>query len=292
MNLSLNNNLKLAVQKEGRLTEDTISLLSSAGIEFDSYKQRLFVTCRNFPMEILYLRDDDIPGCVASGVADLGIVGKNVLYETNSKVDKLLDLNFGFCSLWVAVPKESNINTIGDFKNLKIATSYPRSTKKFFEKNNIPVEIIEISGSVEISPSLGMADAIADLVSTGSSLAMNDLRAMEKIFDTQAVLVANKSLKSSFQKVELVEKLLIRLNGVLSAENYKYVMMNAPKKSLEKIKNIVPGLKSPTIASLANRDWISIQTVIKEDVFWETVEKLKKVGASGILVLPIEKLII
>lgn len=291
MNLSLNKNLKIAIQKDGRLSEDSINLLISAGLEFDSYKQKLFTTCRNLPIEIIYLRDDDIPECVNSGVADLGIVGKNVLYENNVQIDELLDLGFGFCSLCLAVPKESTIKTIKDFKNLKIATSFPVSTKKFFEENKVPVEIVKINGSVEISPSLGISDAIVDIVSTGSSLAANDLRKVAKIYDTQAVLIANKPLKVSSFKEQLVNKLLIRINGVLAANNYKYVIMNAPKKSLLKIRKIVPSLKSPTIASLVDKNWISIQTLIKEDVFWETVEKLKKVGATGILVLPIEKLI-
>lgn len=291
MNLSLNNNLKIAVQKDGRLSEDSINLLVSAGLEFDSYKQKLFITCRNLPIEIIYLRDDDIPECVNSGVADLGIVGKDVLSENNVQINELLNLGFGSCSLCLAVPKESNIQTLNDFKNLKIATSFPVSTKKFFEEKKIPIEIVKINGSVEISPSLGIADAIVDIVSTGNSLAANDLRKVEKIYDTQAVLIANKSLKLSTFKEKLVNKLLIRINGVLAANNYKYVIMNAPKKSLLAIKKIVPGLKSPTVASLVDKNWISIQTVIKEDIFWETVEKLKEVGASGILVLPIEKLI-
>jgi len=291
MNLSLNKNLKIAIQKDGRLSEDSINLLISAGLDFDNYKQKLFTTCRNLPIEIIYLRDDDIPECVDSGVVDLGIVGKNVLYENEVEVKELLDLGFGFCSLCIAVPKESTIQKIEDFKNLRIATTFPLSTKKFFEEKKIPVEIIKINGSVEISPSLGISDAIVDIVSTGSSLAMNDLRKVEKIYDTEAVLIANKFLDKSFFKKDLVNKLIMRLNGVLDVNHYKYVMMNAPKKSLEKIKKVVPGLKSPTIASLASKDWISIQTVIREDIFWETVEKLKELGATGILVLPIEKLI-
>lgn len=292
MNLSLNKNLKIAIQKDGRLTEDTINLLNSAGLEFDNYKQKLFVTCRNLPLEIIFLRDDDIPGCVESGVADLGIVGKNVLYESEVNVDQILDLGFGFCSLYIAVPKESNINNVEDLKDLRIATSFPKSVKKFFDNKKIPVKIVEINGSVEISPTLGIADAIVDIVSTGSSLAANDLRKLEKIYDTESVLIANKSIKDLDFKNDLVNRLITRIKGVLSANHYKYIMMNAPKSSLEEIKRIVPGLKSPTIAALSNENWISIQTVIREDIFWETVEKLKEVGASGIIVLPIEKLIL
>lgn len=286
-----NSNLKLAIQKDGRLTEKTIDLLRAAGLEFESYKQNLFSTCRNFPLNILYLRDDDIPDYVATGAVDLGIVGQNMLYETKSKVNTLLKLNYGYCSLSIAVSKESDINKPAQLRNCKIATSYPISTSEYFKKNSIPVETITINGSVEIAPALGMADAIVDLVSTGSTLTLNDLKVIEKIYNSQAVLITGEYIKSE-DKDTLIRKLLIRLRGVLSASNYKYVMMNAPQDILPKIQSIVPGLKSPTISPLTTNGWISIQTVIKEDVFWETIEKLKKIGASGILVLPIEKLII
>ncbi len=284
-----NNNLKLAIQKKGRLTDETISFLRQAGLEFESYQQRLFSTCRNFPLEILYVRDDDIPDYVSSGTLDLGIVGLNILNEEQPKVNEILKLDYGFCSLVVATLKESSIDTLSDLKNKTIATSYPNATKKFFKKKKIPVEIVKIKGSVEITPALGVSQAIVDLISTGSTLALNDLKVIEKIYDSQAIFVSNK--KASIDKKILINKLLMRFQGVLSAKNYKYIMMNAPKSILPKMKTVVPGLKSPTVAPLAKQDWISIQSVVKEDVFWETIEKLKMLGATGIIVLPIEKMI-
>lgn len=212
MKLSLNKNLKIAIQKNGRLSEDTINLLNSAGLDFNNYQQKLFVTCKNLPIDILFLRDDDIPNCVDSGVADLGIVGKDVLSENNVQINELLNLGFGFCSLYLAAPKDSNINSIQDVKNLKIATSYPFSTKKFFKEKKIPVKIIKINGSVEISPALGISDVIVDIVSTGNSLIKNNLKKVEKIYDTQAVLIANKSLEKNCFKKNLVDKLLIKIN--------------------------------------------------------------------------------
>lgn len=284
-----NNNLKLAIQKKGRLTEESITFLRLAGLEFESYQQRLFSTCRNFPLEILYVRDDDIPDYVSSGTVDLGIVGQNILYESEPDVNMILRLEYGYCSLAVAAMKDSKIKTVKDLKNKTVATSYPNATKKFFKSKNIPVEIVKIKGSVEITPALGVSQAIVDLISTGSTLALNDLTVIEKVYDSQAVFIANK--KACRDKKVLVNKLLMRFQGVLSAKNYKYIMINAPKSILPKIKTVVPGLKSPTIAPLAKKDWISIQSVVKEDVFWETIEKLKMLGATGIIVLPIEKMI-
>lgn len=286
-----NKNLKLAIQKEGRLTDETLDFLRSSGLEFESYKQKLFSLCRNFPLEILYVRDDDIPDYVEKGIVDLGILGQNILSEKRPKVKKLLNLRYGFCSLVIAVPKESNINSLKDLTGKTIATSYPESSKKFFKQNGISTEIVRISGSVEIAPALGVAQAIVDLTSSGSTMALNDLRLLTKIYDSEATLVANENSITNGRKV-LVDKLLMRFKGVLSAKNYKYVMMNAPETILPNLKRIVPGLKSPTISALATKGWISIQTVIKEEVFWETVEKLKTAGAQGIIVLPIEKIII
>ncbi len=286
-----NKNLKLAIQKQGRLTDETLEFLRKAGLEFESYKQRLFSSCRNFPLEILYVRDDDIPDYVASGTVDLGILGQNILNEERPKVKKLLNLRYGFCSLIIAIPKESTIKDIKELKNKKVATSYPESTKKFFQKNNIPVEIVNISGSVEITPALGVSQAIVDLTSTGSTLALNDLRVLTKVYDSEAVLIANEQSLINGKK-DLLEKIITRFKGVLSAKDYKYVMMNAPENVLPKLKKITLGLKSPTVSPLAKEGWISVQTVIKEDIFWETIERLQNVGASGIIVLPIEKMII
>lgn len=287
-----NGNLKLAIQKEGRLTEDTLNFLRAAGLEFESYRKKLFSSCRNFPLEILYVRDDDIPDYVVANTVDLGIVGQNLLYEKQSKVELLLSLRYGFCSLVVATPKESNIRSVEGLKDLKVATAYPNSTRHFFERKNVSVQIVKISGSVEITPALGVASAIVDLASTGSTLALNDLHAIEKIYDSEAVLIANGATLHHQKKKEIVEKLLVRFKGVLAAKDYKYIMMNAPRSILPRLREIIPGLKSPTISTLAEADWISVQTVIKEDVFWETIERLKKLGATGIIVLPIEKLIL
>lgn len=283
-------NIKLAIQKQGRLTDETLDLLRRAGFEFESYKQMLFSKCRNFPLEILYVRDDDIPDYVESGIVDLGIIGQNVLNEKRPKVKKLLNLRYGFCSLVVGVPKESSINDISGLKGKTIATSYPVSTKYFLKQNKISAEVVTISGSVEIAPALGVSQAIVDLTSTGSTLALNDLRVLTKIYDSESMLVANEKSLINGRKA-LVDKILMRFKGVLSAKNYKYVMMNAPAEILPKVIKIVPGLKSPTVSPLAKKGWISIQTVIKEDVFWETIEKLKNIGAQGIIILPIEKII-
>ncbi len=285
-----NGSLKIAIQKNGRLTESTIKLLKNAGLEFEGYQQKLFSTCWNFPLNIVYLRDDDIPDYVSSGAVDLGVVGENIIYERESEVKVIEKLNFGYCSLCVAVPKESAINSISELKGKKIATSYPKSSINFLNQNNIVSEIVKINGSVEIAPALKMAEGVIDLVASGSTLALNDLRIIEKIYDSQAVLIGNSN--TSGDKQLLIQKLVRRINGVLSAQNYKYVMMNAPKLLLPDIKKIVPGLKSPTISHLTTDGWISIQTVIKEDIFWETIEKLKAIGATGILVLPVEKLIL
>lgn len=286
-------NLKLAIQKSGRLTDDTLNLLRSAGLEFESYKSKLFSSCRNFPLEIVYLRDDDIPDYVASGSVDIGIVGQNLIYEERpTNVQKLLNLPFGFCALTLAVPKESTVQTLADLNGQTVATTYPNSTKDFFKQNGLTVETIKITGSVEIAPMLGVAEAIADLTATGSTMALNDLRPLAKIYDSQAVLIANEPCMLSVSKKQLIDRLLVRFQGVLSAKNYKYVMMNAPAEILSQLKEITPGLKSPTVASLAESGWISVQTVIKEDTFWETIEKLKLAGASGIIILPIEKIIL
>ncbi|HWY79323.1 MAG TPA: ATP phosphoribosyltransferase [Candidatus Sulfotelmatobacter sp.] len=286
-----NKNLKLAIQKQGRLTDETLDFLRKSGLEFESYKQKLFASCRNFRLEILYVRDDDIPDYVASGIVDLGILGQNILNEERPRVKKLLNLRYGFCSLIIAVPKESTVKDVADLKDKIIATSYPNATKDFFKKNNISVAVVKISGSVEITPALGVSQAIVDLTSSGSTLALNDLRVLTKIYDSEAVLIANEQTLINGKKV-LLEKLLTRFNGVLCAKEYKYVMMNAPKNVLPKIKNIIPGLKSPTVSPLAKDGWLSVQTVIKEDIFWETIERLKQIGATGIIVLPIEKIIV
>jgi len=284
--------LKLAIQKNGRLTEETINFLKQAGLEFESSNQRLYSDCKNFPLKIIYARDNDIGGYTAGNVVDIGIIGQNLLYEKISNVKKLLNLRFGFCTLIIAVPKESKIKTINELKNLKIATSYPVSTENYFGKNNIKVNIVKISGSVESAPALGIANAVVDLISTGSTLAVNDLRIIRKIYESEAVLIVNPKSFLNEKRTKLIDKLLRRFTAVLSARSNKYILMNAPEKILPKLKKIIPGLKSPTVSPLAIPGWISVQTIIKEDVFWDVVDRLIKLGVQDIVVLPVEKLIL
>ena len=287
-----NNNLKLAIQKEGRLTQESLEFLRKSGLEFESYRQKLMSSCRNFPLEIIYVRDNDISGYVENGIVDLGILGQNLLNEKRPKVKKLLDLRYGFCSLVIAVPKESEIQNIEDLKGKKIATAYPQSTSGYFRKNRIPIKIVSISGSVEITPILGMAEAVTDLTSTGSTLALNDLRVIEEIYDSEAVLINTLKATRDDKKRFILNKLLIRFKAVLSAQRYKYVMMNAQEKTLPKLIKIIPGLKTPTITRLGKEGRVSVASVIKEDVFWETVARLQSLGVSQITVLPVEKMII
>lgn len=286
-----NNSLKLAIQKEGRLTEETLNFLRQSGLEFESYNKRLFSKCLNFSLEILYVRDDDIPDYIVSGTVDLGIIGQNLLNELRPKVKKLLNLRYGFCSLVVAVSKESNIQKVEELKNLRIATSYPNSTRYFFQNQDIPVKIVKIRGSVEAAPTLGIASVVVDLISTGSTLALNDLKVIAKVYDSEAVLIANSKAMIEEGKKRLIEKLLFRFKGVLSAKRYKYVMMSAPEKILSKLKKIIPGLKSAAVSPLTKEGWISVQSLVKEDVFWETIERLKRIGVSRIMVFPIEKIV-
>ncbi|MFH0936970.1 MAG: ATP phosphoribosyltransferase [Candidatus Daviesbacteria bacterium] len=285
-------NLRLAVQKDGRLTESSLDLLKTAGFSFDRYTHILVSVCNNFPLEIIYVRDDDIPRYVEEGTVDLGIIGRNILYEKKAKVKEILPLEFGHCSLMIGVPKDSKIKKVKDLKNKRIATSYPISTKQFFKENKIPVEIITISGSVEITPVIGVSDAIVDLVATGTSMKLNEIRPIETIFNSEAILISSVEALEDKYKHHLIDLMLTRIKGVLSTGRYKYVMMNLPIKALPEIEALAPGLRSPTIIPLAEKGWVAVHVVIKEEIFWDIVEKMKKVGAQGILVSPIEKLII
>jgi len=286
-----NQYLKLAIQKDGRLTEETLSFLRAAGISFESYKRKLFSTCRNFPMEILYVRDDDIPGLVESGVVDLGILGQNVLNEERPGVKKLLNLRYGFCTLTVSVPKESPVTTLADLNGKTIATTYPRSTTRYFQKNGVSVNTVTIRGSVEIAPSLGIASAIVDLTSTGSTLALNDLRPLAPIYRSEAVLIANKQSAGSLKEQALVNQLLTRFKGVLSAANYTYIIMTAPKQIAPKLTKIIPGLASSEITPDKTGSNVRLQGVVKEDMFWALFERLKTLGAGKFVMLPVEKII-
>jgi ATP phosphoribosyltransferase len=283
--------LKLALQKEGRLSQSSTDLLHSVGLEFDSYRQRLFASCRNFDLELLFVRDDDIPEYVADAVADLGIVGRNLLHEYGRPVKELLPLGFGYCSLVVAVPAESPVQTAADLRGAKIATSYPNSARRYFEERSVPVQIIPIAGSVELTPALGVAEAIVELTATGSTLRLNDLRQIDTVYTSEAVLVANPASAEDPAKCKNIERLCVRFSAALTAHSYKYIMMNAPRAALDQIRQVVPGLKSPTVVDLADPEWVAVHTAISAERFWDIIEQLRELGASEILVTPIESMI-
>jgi ATP phosphoribosyltransferase len=282
--------LKIAVQRSGRLYEDSIKLLRECGIEFSNGLNKLKTEAQNFPLEVFFLRDDDIPQYVEDGVADVGIVGENVVLEKNKEVRQVQKLGFGKCRLSIAVPKNKKFKGIGDLNGMRIATTYSTVLTKFLKREKISAEIHEISGSVEIAPGIGLADAICDLVSSGSTLFMNGLKEVEVILRSEAVLVANKELGTAQGKI--LERLVFRINAVKRAKNNKYILLNAPDAKLDAICKILPGMKSPTILPLAEEGWSSVHSVLKEDEFWEIIEKLKEEGAQGILVVPIEKMIV
>ena len=282
--------LKIAVQKSGRLYENSLQLLKECGIEINNGNRQLKAVAFNFPMEVYFLRDDDIPQYVFDGVADVGFVGENVVYEKNKDIEVVNKLSFGRCRLSIAVPKNMNYKSVADLQNLKIATSYTTLLQNFLDANKVNAEIHEISGSVEIAPGIGLADAICDLVSSGSTLFTNGLKEVEVVLKSEAVLVANKNL--SAENKDLLANLLMRIDAVKTAKNNKYILLNAPNSQLKNIASILPGMKSPTIVPLAESGWSSVQSVVNESDFWEIIEKLKSFGAEGILVVPIEKMIL
>jgi len=282
--------LKIAIQKSGRLHDDSIQLLKDCGIAVKNGHNQLKTVADNFPLEAYFLRDDDIPQYVEDNVAHIGIVGENVLFEKNKSVDVVEQLGFGKCRLSIAVQKNDQYHDASYLQGKKIATSYPELTRQFLNVNNIQAEIHEISGSVELAPSIGLADAVCDLVSSGSTLFMNGLKEVQTILKSQAVLVRSKELESGQQA--LLDQLLFRIRAVKKANNNKYVLLNAPNDSLEKIISLLPGMKSPTVLPLAESGWSSVHSVLNEDEFWEKIEALKNAGAQGILVIPIEKMII
>lgn len=282
--------LRIAVQSKGRLYEDTMSLLAEADIKISASKRTLLVQSTNFPVEVLYLRDDDIPQSVATGVADLGVVGENEYIERGGGSDIVSRLGFSKCRLSLAIPKDIDYQGLEWFNNKKIATSYPVILKDFLAKNNINAEIHVITGSVEISPGIGLADAIFDIVSSGSTLVSNNLREVEVVMESEALLIGNKSMDE--HKKSVLKEMLFRFSAVKNAEDKKYVRMNVPKNRLEEIINVLPGLKSPTIIPLADDAWCSVHTVLSQKRFWEIIGKLKELGAQGILVTPIEKMIL
>jgi ATP phosphoribosyltransferase len=282
--------LRIAVQSKGRLYEDTMNLLAEADIKVSSSKRTLLVQSTNFPLEVLYLRDDDIPQSVAGGVADIGIVGENEFLEREEDAKIVARLGFSKCRLSLAIPKEHHYEGLEWFNGKRIATSYPNILQKFLNENGIHSEIHEITGSVEISPGIGLADGIFDIVSSGSTLVSNNLREVEVVMKSEALLIANKDL--SEEKQQTLNEMMFRIEAVKQAEDKKYVRMNVPKAKLSEIIDVLPGLKSPTVIPLADEEWCSVHTVLDQKRFWEIIGKLKEFGAQGILVTPIEKMIL
>jgi ATP phosphoribosyltransferase len=284
------NVLKIAIQKNGRLSDNSKNLLEECGIKFSNGINVLKTTARNFPVELLFLRDDDIPQYVEQQVADIGILGENMVMEKNKDVSIIEQLGFANCRLSLAIPKEDNYPGLEYFRNKKVATSYPRILTDFFKKNNISAEIEEISGSVEIAPGIGLADAVCDIVSSGSTLLTNGLCEVETLLKSQAVIIGNKNLNPDKQTI--LNKLLFRIRAVKNAKENKYILLNAPESAIQNICAILPGMKSPTIVPLVEKGWCSLHSVVKEDEFWERIDQLKDAGAEGILVIPIEKMIL
>ncbi len=282
--------LKIAIQKNGRLSENSHKLLEECGIKFSNGNGVLKTKARNFPVEILFLRDDDIPQYVEQQVADIGILGENMVFEKNKDVAILDQLGFAQCRLSLAIPKEDLYSGPGYFRGRKIATSYPRLLSGYLSENGLTAAIEEISGSVEIAPGIGLAEAVCDIVSSGSTLMTNGLKEVQVIMKSQAVVIASKDLDS--EKRKILEKLLFRIRAVRNARENKYILLNAPLESLHDICKILPGMKSPTILPLEEKGWCSIHSVVKEDEFWERIDQLRNAGAQGILVIPIEKMIV
>ena len=282
--------LRIAIQKSGRLSEESLDLIRECNIKVNNGNGKLKSDAVNFPMEILYLRDDDIPGYVADGVADVGIVGLNVVREKGKNYRVVSNLGFSRCRLSLAIPKEIEYNGLEFFGGRNIATSYPSLTRNFFREKGIKADIHEISGSVEIAPGIGLADAICDIVSSGSTLISNGLKEVETILQSEAVLIAGNKLTG--EKEKILDQFLFRINAVQKAKSFKYILLNAPNHKIQEIIRILPGMKSPTVVPLAQEGWSSLHSVINEEKFWEIIDNLKQAGAQGILVVPIEKMIL
>jgi ATP phosphoribosyltransferase len=281
--------LKIAVQKSGRLSEKSLQLLEECGIKISNGERKLKAVAQNFPIEVLFLRDDDIPQYVEQGVADIGILGENEVWEKNKQVDIIQKLGFAGCRMSLAIPKDEIYTDLNYFEGKRIATSYPKILFDFFTEKNITIFIEEISGSVEIATSIGLADAIFDIVSTGSTLLMNGLKEVVTIKKSEAVLISNPNLDTKNKAI--LDKLLFRMKSVREGKQNRYILLNAPNSSIEQICFLLPGIKSPTVLPLVKKDWSSLHSVIKEDDYWGIIEKLKDLGAEGILIIPIEKMI-
>jgi ATP phosphoribosyltransferase len=281
--------LKIAIQKSGRLSEKSLQLLEECGIKISNGERKLKAVAQNFPVEILFLRDDDIPQYVEQGVADIGILGENEVWEKGKAVTVIQPLGFAGCRMSLAIPKDESYTDLTYFEGKRIATSYPKILVDFFNQNNIQVFIEEISGSVEIATSIGLADAVFDIVSTGSTLLMNGLKEVETVVKSEAVLIANPNLTEATQAI--LNKLLFRIQSVREGKQNKYILLNAPNSAIESICAVLPGMKSPTVLPLVNEGWSSLHSVIQEDDYWNRIEQLKNLGAEGILIIPIEKMI-
>ncbi|RZM21610.1 MAG: ATP phosphoribosyltransferase [Pedobacter sp.] len=280
--------LKIAIQKSGRLNEKSVEILKNCGLSFENYKSSLISSVSNFPLEILFLRDDDIPEYVQDGIADLGIVGENVITEAGADVTYLQKLGFGKCTLKIAVPNNSTASKISDLEGLAIATSYPVILEKYLQENNVNAQIRTISGSVEIGPGLGLSDAICDIVSTGGTLKSNGLKPFAEVMKSEAVLIGREGSEFNPEVLELLQ----RIRSVLKAKSTKYVVLNVAKENLEKVVSLLPGVKSPTVVPLFEEGWVALHSVIAEQDFWEKINALKAAGAEGIVVMPIEKIIV
>lgn len=282
--------LKIAIQKSGRLNEDSLSILKDCGISIDNGKDQLKASARNFPMEVFYLRNGDIPQYLRDGVVDIAIIGENVLIEKGEDIAIAERLGFSKCKVSLAIPKNKSYNGISDFQGKRVATSYPNTVKQYFKKHNIEAELHIINGSVEIAPNIGLADAICDIVSSGSTLFKNNLKEVEVMLKSEAVLAVSPKISTEAEKI--LEKLKFRIRAVLKGKNSKYVLLNAPNDKIETISNILPGMRSPTVLPLAEEGWSSIHSVVDDTEFWQVIDDLKKAGAEGILVAPIEKMVL
>ena len=284
------NKLKIAIQKSGRLNKDSLELLGKCGIKIDNYKDQLKASSSNFPIEVYFLRNSDIPKYINDGVVDLAIIGENLLIENDYDIEIFQKLGFSKCKVSIALPESKEFNSINDLNSLKIATSYPNTLKKFLEKKQIKSSIHVINGSVEIAPNIGLSDAICDIVSSGSTLYKNNLKEVYVLHESQAVLAGNENVIQNNK--ELLDKFIFRVNAVLKAKESKYILLNAPNDKIEAISNILPVLKSPTVLPLNKEGWSSLHSVINENTFWEVIDKIKEAGAEDILVCPIEKMVL
>lgn len=289
--LATNGRLKIAVQKSGRLTGDSQQLLKACGLEFELDRQALYTPCRNFELDLLAIRDDDIPEYVQDGVADLGIVGRNIIVEKGATVRTLLELGFGVCRLMICVPEKGPAQTLQDLQGKRIATTYPVTLQAFLEREGLSCTLVRLSGAVELAPTLDVADVICDIVSTGSTARVNGLRPAFTVIESQSLLVANADALVDPQKKAIIDRLMIRISGTRAANGKRYMMLNAPRAALAEIENILPALRSPTIVPLADQNMVAVHSVIGEEALWEVMERLKKAGASDIVVTPIESII-